>query len=122
MINVSICFCPAPNCVEQLELQTQQGVCARDVLQQAEREHAFLSQLQKKYPQWFESAAIDELIKNLNLGIFSKRVGLDYAMQTGDRLEIYRPLIIDPKEARRLRYKHKQKQPQKKQTAKPTIL
>lgn len=121
-MNISLCFCPAPNCVEQLDLQTQQGVCARDVLQQAEREHAFFSQLQTKYPQLFGSAAIDELIKNLNLGIFSKRVNLDHVISDGDRLEIYRPLIIDPKEARRLRYKHKQKQQQQKQTTKPTIL
>ncbi|HEX4045896.1 MAG TPA: RnfH family protein [Gammaproteobacteria bacterium] len=35
------------------------------------------------------------------IGIFSKPRRLtDYA-QTGDRIEIYRPLIIDPKEARR---------------------
>jgi len=35
------------------------------------------------------------------VGIFSHKVGLDYIMQEGDRLEIYRPLLIDPKEVRR---------------------
>jgi putative ubiquitin-RnfH superfamily antitoxin RatB of RatAB toxin-antitoxin module len=35
------------------------------------------------------------------VGIFSHKVGLDYIMQEGDRLEIYRPLLVDPKEVRR---------------------
>jgi putative ubiquitin-RnfH superfamily antitoxin RatB of RatAB toxin-antitoxin module len=35
------------------------------------------------------------------VGIFSHKVGLDYIMQEGDRLEIYRPLLADPKEVRR---------------------
>lgn len=35
------------------------------------------------------------------IGIFSRKVNLDYEMQPGDRLEIYRPLLADPKEVRR---------------------
>lgn len=37
------------------------------------------------------------------VGIFSKRVALSDRLQPGDRVEIYRPLTVDPKEARRLR-------------------
>ena len=37
------------------------------------------------------------------LGIFSRRVGADERLQDGDRVEIYRPLVIDPKDARRRR-------------------
>ncbi len=36
-------------------------------------------------------------------GIFGKRVGIDHPLAEGDRVEIYRPLRIDPKEARRRR-------------------
>jgi uncharacterized protein len=36
-------------------------------------------------------------------GIFGKRVEPDHALNEGDRVEIYRPLAIDPKEARRRR-------------------
>lgn len=36
-------------------------------------------------------------------GIFGKRVTMDKALSDGDRVEIYRPLAIDPKEARRRR-------------------
>ncbi len=35
------------------------------------------------------------------IGIFSRKVSPDYLMQSGDRLEIYRPLLADPKEVRR---------------------
>jgi len=35
------------------------------------------------------------------VGIFSRKVSLDHRLSTGDRVEIYRPLIADPKEVRR---------------------
>lgn len=37
------------------------------------------------------------------VGIFSKIQELDYVLQPGDRIEIYRPLQADPKESRRQR-------------------
>ena len=37
------------------------------------------------------------------VGIFSRKVPRDHVLQPGDRVEIYRPLIADPKEARRQR-------------------
>ena len=39
------------------------------------------------------------------LGIFGRRVGRDTPLADGDRVEIYRPLALDPKEARRERAK-----------------
>lgn len=39
------------------------------------------------------------------IGIFSKPCELTHVIQAGDRIEIYRPLVIDPKEARRARDK-----------------
>lgn len=39
----------------------------------------------------------------LKLGIFSKPVRPDTALREGDRVEIYRPLLADPKEVRRRR-------------------
>jgi len=38
-----------------------------------------------------------------SVGVFGKRVSLDRRLAHGDRVEIYRPLAIDPKEARRRR-------------------
>jgi putative ubiquitin-RnfH superfamily antitoxin RatB of RatAB toxin-antitoxin module len=37
------------------------------------------------------------------VGIFSKPVKLDQVLQEGDRVEIYRPLTADPKDARKER-------------------
>jgi uncharacterized protein len=37
------------------------------------------------------------------VGIFGKRVTLETRLGDGDRVEIYRPLAMDPKEARRRR-------------------
>lgn len=43
--------------------------------------------------------------RELSLGIFSKKCDTSYELKMGDRVEIYRPLLIDPKEARRLKAK-----------------
>ena len=37
------------------------------------------------------------------VGIFSRPVGLGVSLNSGDRVEIYRPLILSPTDARRLR-------------------
>ncbi|HYA59089.1 MAG TPA: RnfH family protein [Burkholderiaceae bacterium] len=48
--------------------------------------------------------AIPELrLEAIEVGIFHRRCGLDAPLRDGDRVEIYRPLRLDPKEARRLR-------------------
>ena len=39
------------------------------------------------------------------IGIFGRRVAPDAGLRDGDRIELYRPLLIDPKEARRRRAK-----------------
>lgn len=41
------------------------------------------------------------------VGVFGKRVPLEHALADGDRVEIYRPLAVDPKEARRRRARKK---------------
>jgi putative ubiquitin-RnfH superfamily antitoxin RatB of RatAB toxin-antitoxin module len=40
---------------------------------------------------------------NMAVGIFGRVVKADVVLLAGDRVEIYRPLIADPKEARRRR-------------------
>ena len=42
-------------------------------------------------------------LATIQVGVFSKRVTLDTILKEGDRVEIYRPLVIDPKELRRLK-------------------
>jgi len=42
-------------------------------------------------------------LKSVKVGIFSRPVDLDVLLNSGDRVEIYRPLILSPTDARRLR-------------------
>jgi hypothetical protein len=42
-------------------------------------------------------------LSNAAVGIFGKLITLETGLQAGDRVEIYRPLIADPKEQRRRR-------------------
>jgi putative ubiquitin-RnfH superfamily antitoxin RatB of RatAB toxin-antitoxin module len=50
----------------------------------------------------------DELdLETLAVGIFARRVTLDYILKAGDRVEIYRPLTMSPVDARRWRAKLK---------------
>jgi len=45
------------------------------------------------------------VIDTMVVGVFCKRRSLDYELQDGDRVEIYTPLLIDPKQARKERAK-----------------
>ena len=40
-------------------------------------------------------------MNHLKLGIFGKAIKSDHILEEGDRIEIYRPLVADPKEVRR---------------------
>jgi hypothetical protein len=42
-------------------------------------------------------------LENARLGVFSKVVAPEQVLQPGDRVEIYRPLKVDPKEVRKAR-------------------
>ena len=44
-----------------------------------------------------------QLPEPLNLGVFGVKVELQQRLQVGDRVEIYRPLTINPKDIRRQR-------------------
>ena len=48
----------------------------------------------------FEELSLDQ---PLQLGIFGKAVKADQSLQAGERVEIYRPLQVDPKEVRKRR-------------------
>ena len=53
-------------------------------------------------------AADDAAFEGLNLsrmpvGVYGKQVDRSRLLRPGDRIELYRPLLLDPKEARRRR-------------------
>ena len=45
------------------------------------------------------------VLEDNNVGVFGKKRTLDFVLRSGDRVEVYRPLIADPKEVRRQRAK-----------------
>lgn len=53
--------------------------------------------------------------EKLAYGIFGELCSPDTPLQSGDRIEIYRPLIFDPMESRRRRAAHRQDKKQSEQ-------
>ena len=62
-----------------------------------------------------ESGILDRfpelVLERLKVGVFGRRVSLDHALRSGDRIEIYRELIVDPKTARRSRVEKAARKP-----------
>lgn len=74
----------------------QQIIVNVEVAADATAEQAILaSGILKQFPE------ID--LEQTEIGIFSKVCKLDHRLFPGDRVEIYRPLLLDPKEQRRQR-------------------
>ena len=84
-------------------LPEEQEIMTLDVEQGTTVEQAItLSGVLEKYPQ------ID--LATNKVGIFGKVAKLDEVLRDKDRVEIYRPLIADPKESRRKRAEKKESQ------------
>ena len=43
-------------------------------------------------------------VADLECGVWGRKASLSHVLREADRVEIYRPLRVDPKEARRLRF------------------
>jgi uncharacterized protein len=88
VLNIEVLYCPAPGVVDSVHLRlpapayVAAAVQASGVLQR----HGL-------------NAA------GLRCGVWNHVRDADFALRDGDRVELYRPLTVDPKEARRLRYK-----------------
>ncbi len=83
-IEVEICYA-LPGEQTVLPVKIDPGQTVGDAIQQ--------SGIHKQHPE------IDLEVNKV--GVFGKLVRLDTPLQPGDRVEIYRPLIADPKESRR---------------------
>ncbi|MDP5290813.1 RnfH family protein [Oceanimonas sp. CHS3-5] len=70
-----------------LSLRAAPDACVREIIEQ--------SGILRQFPD------ID--LEQNAVGIFSRQVKLDQQVHEGDRIEIYRPLLADPKEIRRRR-------------------
>lgn len=79
--------------VTEITLALRPGATVQDALTQA-RTHAGFGML------------ADEAVA---VGVFGKKLDLSAALYDGDRVELYRALVVEPKTARRRRAAHRQK-------------
>jgi len=71
-----------------VKLKVPEGTTAMQAVQQSQLDTVF------------EELSIDA---DLKLGVWGKSVTADRVLEEGERVEIYRPLLVDPKEVRKAR-------------------
>ena len=86
-LHVTVVFCPAPGVTDAVALVLPAGTTAGQALAR--------SGLGARHPG----------CERLPLGIWGRVRPADTPLRDGDRVELYRALTVDPKEARRLRYR-----------------
>ena len=89
---VQVVYCPVPGVTDLIALQLAAGSTVLDAV--------------------LASGLVAQrglVLDSLRLGVWGKPREAQALLRDRDRVEIYRPLTVDPKEARRLRYrKHRQ--------------
>lgn len=89
MPQVTVLYSPAPRQVLEWRVQLAEGATVRDAL------------LASGWP----AACPQQDVVHADVGIWGRRCGLQDAVREGDRVEVYRPLRVDPKVARRERFR-----------------
>lgn len=92
-ISVEVVFCPDRSSVDSSRLSMPAGSTVAQALQ--------ASGVLVRFPTLVAQAA-----GAADVGIWGRLATLQQALRDGDRVELYRPLQVDPKEARRLRQRH----------------
>ena len=91
MVQIEVVFSAGPRQIELIALSLPQGSSVKDALVQS--------------GLWAQA-------QGLSLGIWGRKTTLGHVVQDRDRVEVYRDLKVDPKEARRVRYRaHGEKLP-----------
>ncbi len=87
-VHIALVYASAPRTVHELSLEVAAGSTVREALQQA----GWLA----KWPD------IDA--GSLATSVWGRGQGLEHVLREGDRVEVLRPLRVDPKVARRERF------------------
>ncbi|WP_238945544.1 RnfH family protein [Vandammella animalimorsus] len=94
MLQVEVALCLAPRCIEERLLQLPQGT----TLAQA------VALLLQQRPCSLDEETWQALQGQWRWGIWGRRTQPDEVLRDGDRIEAYRELLVDPKQARRERF------------------
>lgn len=87
-LRISVVHAPSPRVVREVALLLPDGACVRQALQ--------ASGLLAEFP--------DLDVKTAVIGVWGRKTTLNHLLRDQDRVEIYRPLKVDPKVARRERF------------------
>ena len=90
LVDVEVVYAPAPHVIDRSPLRLPSGATVADALQAS----GVLSR------HGLDAAT-------LQIGLWGRACPPEQPLRARDRVELYRPLLVDPKEARRLRYKGK---------------
>lgn len=94
---VTVAYSPRPGEVDEIALVVEEGATLLDALR--------TSGMLERHP------AIDLAVQKV--GIWGRVLPPDTRLRERDRVEVYRPLTVDPKEARRLRYRKDRRAPKR---------
>lgn len=100
-VQVTLCWSLGPRHVQELTLAVREGSTVEAVL-----EHGMLHWVQS---QGAADPSVLSALKFQQPGIWGRQVPWTHDVQAGDRIELYRPLKVDPKVARRQRFKRQGK-------------
>lgn len=89
-MRVEVVYCPAPGQADLTPLLLDEGSTVRVALQRS----GVLAR------HGLQLGAVE-------VGVWFKACGLEHPLRDGDQVQLYRPLTVDPKEARRLRYRRR---------------
>ena len=101
-MRIQVAYSPDARCVESRDLDLPEGTILEGALQAS---GFFPNGLAGPAgaPLSGELASPDPGRGGLGVAVWGRRRPLDHLLRDGDRVEVCRPLLIDPKEARRLR-------------------
>lgn len=89
VLQITIVYSPAPRVVHERAVELGVGATVRDAVT--------ASGLLQAFPGLLAEAP--------TVGVWGRNTTLGHALRDGDRVELYRPLVVDPKVARRERFR-----------------
>ena len=94
---VQVSYSPAPRVVDSVTLKLAAGSTVADALR--------ASGLLERHGLVMDDDTVSAAGAPLGVGVWTKARPLDHTLREADRVELYRGLLVDPKEARRQRYR-----------------
>jgi putative ubiquitin-RnfH superfamily antitoxin RatB of RatAB toxin-antitoxin module len=92
-MRVTVAYSPAPREVLEWQLELPAGATLRQAV--------LASGLADAAPE----LALEQALEQADVGVWGRKAGWEQPLRERDRVEVYRPLRVDPKVARRERFR-----------------